>query len=156
MPVRTSTGICAQMLPLLVAALQDGVIQIRSGPPPASADAAASGTLLGLITRNGGVFTPGSPVNGLRTSTYGRIVAKDPAQSWVLAGIAGGTAGHFRWLGNAADNGLLSTTAPRIDGNVGLEGAGGDIQLYLPTLSITPETAIDITQFWYAMPPIGD
>lgn len=135
---------------------RDGCIELRSGPQPLNADAAPSGTLLARITRDGGAWTAGNPANGLRFQRAGRYVSKDPAHRWRLTGIASGTVGWMRLLPNAPDPGTLSFDAPRIDGTVGLVDTTGDVQFWLPTLAITPSTHIEITQFWYAVPPLGE
>lgn len=135
---------------------RDGCIELRSGPQPLSADAAVSGVLLARITRDGGAWTAGDPTNGLRFQRAGRYVAKDPAHRWRLVGVAAGTVGWMRLLPNPPDPGTTSYTAPRVDGTVGLVDSLGDVQFWLPTLSISSGTEIEITQFWYAVPPLGE
>ena len=156
MSVQLSTGFVAAILgPSTFDGLfQDGVMELYSGPQPTTADLAPSGALLGRITRDGGAFTPGSPTNGLRFQRGGRYALKDPAHTWQLKGSGTGTVGWFRLLGNAADSGLNSTSAIRVDGAVGLEGAVTDTQLFLPTLALNPSTTIDITSWWFAFPPL--
>ena len=104
------------------ATFANGIIEIRTGSQPTTADAAATGTLLGTVTLASGAFTPGSPTNGLTFAT-----AADGAVSksgvWSMNGIAAGTAGWFRLKGNALDNDLLSTTLPRLDGSIAVSGA---------------------------------
>ncbi|MGH8073636.1 MAG: hypothetical protein ACREO4_06135 [Lysobacter sp.] len=158
MAVITSTGYCAAILgPTSFDALfQDGVIEVYSGMQPASADVAPTGTLLARITRDGAAWTAGASAGGLRFIRDGRYVAKDAAQEWKLTGLAMGVAGWFRLLPNAADPGVASLTAPRIDGAVGVIGEPVDAQIYLPDTAITPETVITLNYWWYAMPPIGD
>lgn len=51
------------------------------------------------------------------------VLGKNPAQTWQVKWIANGTAGYFRWMGDDADDGSLSTNYPRIDGNIGTAGA---------------------------------
>lgn len=157
MAVRISTGFAAAILgpSAFDTIFQDGVIEVFSGPPPASADAATTGTLLARITKDGGAFTPGSPTNGLRFVRDGRFAARDFSHTWTLTGVGTGTAGWFRLKGNALDANLASLSLPRIDGAVGLVEQVGDFQLFLPTVTITPSTTIQITEWWYALPPIG-
>ena len=133
---------------------ENGCIEIRSGPQPDNADLAATGTLLARITRDGGAWTPGAPQNGLQLNRSGRYALKPIEHAWTLKGIAAGTAGWARMVGNAPDPGDASLSHPRLDGTAGLIGASG-VQLFLPVVEITPETAIDITYWWYAIPPIG-
>lgn len=158
MAVVVSTGFAALILGphSFVSIFQDGCIEVRSGAQPGSADMPATGDLLGRITRDGGDWTPGVGDNGLRFAQGDRTVSKAPGHIWTLRGLSPGTAGWCRLLPNVADSGLLSVTAPRIDGAVGLVGSTGDTQLWLPNITITPDTAIQIDQWWYAMPPLGE
>ena len=137
-------------------AFRDGCIELRSGPQPLNADSAPSGTLLARITRDGGAWTAGNTANGLRFQRAGRYVVKDPAHRWRLVGVAAGTIGWMRLLPNAADPGTTSFTAIRVDGAVGLVDTNEDAQLWLPTLVVSSGTEIEITQFWYAIPPLGE
>ena len=59
MTVKKSTGLRNAMVgPLgFAGALSSGVIEIRTGPQPVSADAAATGALLGVVTIGSGVLT---------------------------------------------------------------------------------------------------
>ena len=59
MTVKFSTGLRNAMVgPLgFAGALSNGVIEIRSGPQPVSADAASTGTLLGVVTIGSGAMT---------------------------------------------------------------------------------------------------
>ena len=157
MAVRLSTGFASAILgPNSFESLfQYGTIEIRSGAQPASADAAATGSLLGRITTGGGAWTAGSPTNGLVIVRDGRLVRKNPPDSWVLAGSATGTAGWFRWVTNVPDAGVYSTSAIRIDGAIGLTDATGDYQLFLPTLSLTSSSNHTIADWWYSLPPLG-
>lgn len=125
-----------------------GVIAVYSGAQPASADDAPTGTLLGYITKDGAAFVPGSPTNGLNWgAAAGGVIGKN-TDNWRLTGAAAGTAGWFRLMGNAADNGLASTTLPRIDGAVAT--SGGDINLTSLSIGIGSVTTIDT--FTYAIP----
>ena len=122
------------------ATFANGIIEVRSGTQPVSADAAATGTLLGTVTLASGAFTPGSATNGLTFAT-----AADGAVSksgvWSMNGAANGTAGWFRLKGNALDNDLLSTTLPRLDGSVAVSGA--DMNLSNISITIGAPTTID-------------
>ncbi len=116
MTIRLSTGLRNNLAGTtgFAATFANGIIEIRTGSQPVSADNAATGTLLGTVTLASGAFTPGSTTNGL---TFG--AAADGAVSksgvWSMNGIAAGTAGWFRLKGNALDNDLLSTTLPRLE-----------------------------------------
>lgn len=125
-----------------------GVIAVYSGAQPASADGAPTGTLLGYITKDGAAFVPGSPTNGLNWgAAAGGVIGKN-SDNWRLAGAAAGTAGWFRLMGNAADNGLASTTLPRIDGAVAT--SGGELNLSSLTVAVGSITTIDT--FNYGIP----
>jgi len=128
---------------------KDGIIEIYSGVKPASANNAATGTLLAKVTLDGGAFTDGVATNGLEfDAPSGAVLSKAAAEDWRYTGITDGTAGWFRLRANAADNGLASTTLPRIDGTIGttsgdmllsnvniVTGAPGTVDIFNITLS---------------------
>ena len=122
----------------------NGVIEIRSGTQPASADDAVTGTLLGTVTLNSGAFTPGVATNGL---TFSAAAAGAVAKSgvWSFNGVAGGTAGWFRFKGNATDAGASSAVLPRLDGSIAVSGA--DMNLSNITIAISAPTTIDSFTF---------
>lgn len=160
MAVRTSTGFEALILGArsFDSIFQDGCIEVRTGLQPATADDAPTGVLVARITRDGAAWTPGVGAGGLRFQRAGRFVTNNPAQQWVLKGLATGAAGWFRLLPNAADPQAYSLEAPRIDGAVGVmpdEGIPvGDVQLFLPTQAMTASTTIPINYWWLAKPPL--
>lgn len=111
------------------------VIDLYSGTQPATADSAATGTLLGRVTLDGGAFTEGVTTNGLVWDTPANgAIAKPTAANWKFTGLAAGTIGWFRCRGNAVDNGLTSTTLPRFDGAVGI--TSGELQLTVITVDV--------------------
>lgn len=156
MATLTSTGYRTAILggTAFVDIFKYGCIEVRTGPQPATADDAATGTLIARITADGGAWTAGSPTNGLRFLQDGPRIVNDPVAPWVLKGEATGEAGWFRLVGNAPDDGQFSLTAPRIDGTIGLLSDTTDIQLFLPTVSITPATSIVVPYWWYGLPPL--
>lgn len=162
MAVRTSTGFEALIFGSrsFESIFENGCIEVRSGPQPDSADLPPTGELLARITRDGEAWEPGSSEGGLRFSRSGRYVMKNPADIWRLKGLASGVVGWFRLLPNQEDTGLLSVTAPRIDGLMGVLPEAGetftDTQIFLPTTSITSSTTIDINYWWLAKPPLGE
>lgn len=122
----------------------NGIVEIRTGTQPPTADAAATGTLLGTVTLNSGAFTPGTATNGLTFATAsGGAVSKSGV--WSFNGVAAGTAGWFRLKGNALDNDALSTTLPRLDGSVATSGA--DLNLSNIAIAIGAPTTIDTFTF---------
>ena len=143
MTLRHSTGLRNNLAGStgFAATFANGIIEVPTGTQPTSADAAATGTLLGTITLASGAFTPGNATNGLTFAT-----AADGAVSksgvWSMNGIApGGTAGWFRLKGNALDNDLLSTTLPRLDGSIAVSGA--DMNLSNITIAVGAPTTVD-------------
>ena len=156
MSVQTSTGyIEARNLGTAFAALfQYGCIEVRSGPQPANADLAPTGTLLARVTRNGAAWAPGFPTGGLEFAAAQRYILKNPDHVWRLVGIADGIAGWFRLLPNAADPETVSHTHPRIDGAIGLVDAGGDAQLRLTDIAITESTNLIVPHYWHGSPPL--
>ena len=141
--LRLSTGLRTSMAGTtgLAATLANGVIEIRTGTQPVSADSAASGTLLGTVTLASGPFTPGSATNGLTFATAsGGSVSK--TGTWSFVGVAQGTAGWFRFKGNGVDEGGSSTSLPRLDGSIATSGA--DMSLSNINISIGAPTTIDM------------
>lgn len=156
MAVMTSTGFRTALLGGrgFASIFNNGAINVYTGPQPPTSDYPATGFPLGRITANGGSWAHGSPANGLKFIQNRQFMLNDPAQNWVFAGSYEGTAGWFRLVANPEDPGTMSTTAPRIDGAVGLADSTGDAQLYLPALEINAATSIAVPSWWYAMPPL--
>jgi len=149
MTLRLSTGLRNNLAGAtgFAATFANGIIEIRTGAQPASADSAVTGTLLGTVTLNSGAFTPGSPTNGLTFSA-----AADGAVSksgvWSFSGVVAGTAGWFRLKGNALDDDLASTTLPRVDGSVAVSGA----DMNLSNIAITIGAPSTIDTFTWTQP----
>lgn len=142
MTVRLSTGARTALAGALGFAgiFAGGIIEVRSGTQPVTADSAATGTLLGTITLNSGAFVPGAPGNGLTFGTPAAgVVAKTGV--WSFNGIAAGTAGWFRFKSNAADNDLSSTALSRLDGSVATSGA--DLNLSNIAIAIGAPNTVD-------------
>lgn len=156
MTVLLSTGYCTEIFgpKSFDDIFKYSSIEIYSGTQPATADAAPTGTLLGRITRDGGVWTPGVEANGLQFVRSGRYVLKPSNHVWTLTGIAAGVAGWCRLRTNNNESGVTDLVSPRIDGAVGLEGADAT-QLFLQSLDISPGLLININHLWLAEPPIG-
>lgn len=148
MSIRLSTGLRNMLLGTasFKDVFADGVIHIYSGPQPATADAAVSGTLLGIVTVDGGAFSFGSPTNGLEfDAPSGGAISKAAAENWKFTGLANGQAGWGRLMGNALDALGESTTLARLDFSIGTYGA----DLVLANVNITtgaPNT-IDVFSF---------
>lgn len=126
----------------------NGIIEIYSGTQPATANAATTGTLLGVVTTASGAFTPGSPTNGLTFAAAANGIASKSTSQWSFVGIANGTAGWFRLKGNALDDNGVSTTLPRLDGSIA--NTGGDMSLSNTAIVIGSPNTIDT--FSYEIP----
>ena len=141
---RYSTKLFDEMLGAVKTQLADGVIYLYSGTQPASADAAVTGTLIATVTVDSGAWTAGSPTNGLEFGTVADAeMDKAAAENWKFTCTTAGTIGWGRFVGNAADNGALSTTLPRIDFSVGV--TSGDCRMSKVTYALG-ETGV-IQQF---------
>lgn len=107
-----------------------GTIKIYTGAQPATADAAASGTLLATVTLGDPAFSPASG---------GTAPGADPA---AVTPVASGTAGWFRM----AD----STGATVLDGDVTDNAGTGTMKL--STTALTTGAPVDITALTITMP----
>lgn len=118
MAAKISTGLRDAILgsSSLKSALDLGFLDIYSGTPPATADAAISGTLLCRISNASGVdgVTLGTAAAG--------SIPKNPSEVWSGVVLATGTATYFRYV-SPTDDGTLSTTALRIQGVCATAGA---------------------------------
>lgn len=137
MTVKTSTGLKNGLLVTgsLKSLLDLGKLRIFSGPVPADADAAETGTLLCVIS-NAGTAT------GLtfESTAAAGAVAKKTGETWSGTNVASGTASHYRFVANG-DTGAASATDKRIQGTVGLVGA--DLNLSSLTLTSGAPQTID-------------
>lgn len=107
-----STGLRNKLMDTgsLKSILAGGLIKIYSGTPPATADAAATGTLLCTVSNN----STGTGINFDTTAASG-IISKAPGETWSGVNAASGTATYFRHVA-AGDDGSASTTQARIQG----------------------------------------
>lgn len=125
-----STGLIHQILNSIRGAvattysLEHGAIYVYSGSMPASADDAATGTLLGIASVGAGAFVHGNATNGLDLDAPAScLLTKAAAETWQFVGLANGTIGYVRHCGNPADAQGASTTLPRIDFRASTAGA---------------------------------
>jgi hypothetical protein len=107
-----------------------GTIEIRTGTQPATADTAASGTLLATLTLPNPAF--GAASNGVATANA--IAA--------VAAVATNTAGWFR-----AKSGGGATV---LDGSITATGGGGDMQLN--SVSLVNGVNVQVTSWTVTMP----
>jgi hypothetical protein len=129
LPTATRDAMCNTLVDRLDAS-GAGEIEIRSGARPASADAAATGSVLATVVLAAPAF--GNSANGTATLT-------DPPS---VTGVAAGTATWFRALDGAG--------ATVMDGSVTATGGGGDLEL--ATTAITAGLTVDITGGTVTMP----
>lgn len=148
MTVRLSTGMRNKMLDGgatggIKNALNLGFINIYSGPQPANADLAATGTLLGIVSVNAGGtgLTFDAASNG--------TISKAAAETWKFNGQGGGgTAGWFRFYPAAGTPGAGSSTEARIDGSIATSGA----DMNLSNIAIVDAAPNTVDVFTFTLP----
>jgi len=113
--------------------MRNGVIEIYSGTRPSSANDVATGSLLCVITRDGGTFVADASANGLNLGDMDgddlkRAIDESTTitELWRGIGIYAASAGWARWYDNSFDKSGLST-AVRMDGLVAT--SGGDLNM---------------------------
>jgi hypothetical protein len=146
--INLSTGLRQAMLNAtgMKSAFANGTLYIYSGPQPASADAAVTGTLLLKVTLAGGTFAFGSGTNGINfDAPVAGVIAKAVAEVWSGVGIAAGNAGWFRLMGNTSDTLGVSTTLSRLDGSIA--NSGGDMNLANIVIGVGTPLTIDVFQY---------
>lgn len=117
-------------------ALQLGFINIYSGPQPLSGNTAATGTLLGTVTKDGdGVtgVTFDAPVSA--------VLGKAVAETWKFVGLAAGTAGWGRFYPAGGNPALTSTSEARIDFSIATSGA--DVSLSNISITVGAPNTVD-------------
>ncbi len=125
MTLKASTGLRNHMLAVgsAKAALDNGFIEIYSGPEPATADAAIAGTNT-LLCR---IFSDGTSAGlHLAASANDGFIDKAAGETWTGTVIATGTATFFRQVATG-DTGAASTTQRRLQGTVAR--AGGELNI---------------------------
>jgi len=119
----------------------DPVLELRDGTRPADADTADIGSLL---------CTVALPATGYFAAAAALVKAK--AGTWTGTVAASGTPTWFRIM-NGTDDGGASTTLPRIDGDVGMDGGNGDISFAETSLAYDDTVNIDtFTISWAEIP----
>lgn len=112
-------------------AFNSGVLELRTGTQPTSANDAPVGTLLASIDLPADAF--GAVTNGVISL----------AGVWQeTAAPAAGVATWFR-LKSSTDGGASSTSDVRIDGDVTATGGGGDIQITSTTIAVNDQVTVD-------------
>jgi len=137
MTLQASTGLRNKILDTssLKASLAGCVLKIFSGAPPATADAAQTGTLLTTISDNstGATLTFGTASAG--------TLPKNASQVWSGVNAATGTAGYFRIVLLTGEDGTSSTTQVRLQGLVGV--AGSDVNMSSVNLTAAATQTMD-------------
>lgn len=135
MAVRIPTGSRNAAVDAITARVgTSGLLRIYTGTQPATADTAASGTLLAEVTL---------PATAFGAASSGVATLNDPG---AVTGVAAGTAGWFRIV-NAAG------TTTVLDGSVTATGGGGD--LTLSNTSIAVGQTVDISAGGTVTMPAG-
>lgn len=114
-----------------------GVLEIRSGVRPASANTAPAGTALASIPLPADAFAAPSGGSSAKAGT------------WTDAADAAGTATWFR-LRKTTDLGTTNTTDVRLDGSCSMTGGGGD--LVLDNTNIAAGQSVTVNSFTFTMP----
>ena len=130
-PTAVRNAIVDTVVDRLDAGAGAGYIEIRTGAQPASANDAATGTLLGTLPLSDPAF--GAAANG---SAAANAITSDTNAD------ASGNAGWFR----AYD----STAAVVVDGSVTATGGGGDMEL--TSVAIVAGETIQVTSWTVTMP----
>ena len=143
-----STGLRNGMLSglSLKAALDGGSLLLFSGPVPATADAAETGTVLMRLTVGGDGKTGlsfGTAENG--------VISKSEAEVWATSAVdTSGTISYFRFV-SSTDSGGDSTTKARIQGTAGIVGT----DLVLTSTEVTAGQPWTLNYFNVALPTLA-
>ena len=113
-----------QLDQLEVSAGTSAKLQLRTGAPPANCATANSGTLLCEITL---------PSDWMNAAASG---SKTKLGTWSGAGVAGGTAAHFRIFDS-------SDTTCHAQGTVTVTGGGGDMTVDNPVIANTQTVTVN-------------
>lgn len=129
-PTGRRNAACDSVVDALDAGAGAGTVDIRTGSQPASANDAATGTLLATLTLADPAF--GAASSGVATA----------ATIAATTGLAAGDAGWFR-AKDSSGNAVL-------DGSVTATGGGGDMELNTVTISVGVD--VEITAWTVTMP----
>lgn len=122
MATESSTGLRAALAAAIKNELDGGFFKIYGGTIPDTANTAIGGaTLLCTLSIN----STGVGIN-FDTAPVGDVISKAPGEIWSGTNVASGTATFYRHVA-AADDGTLSTSAPRLQGTVGVVGADANL-----------------------------
>jgi len=131
--IQRTTSVINDLLDGLDAVFNSGLLDVYTGTAPATANLAASGTLLASITL---------PADSFAAAT---AAAKAKAGTWQDASAdATGTAAHFR-LKTSSDTNANTQNERRVDGSVTLTAGGGDMTV--DSTSFTAGQVFTVTAF---------
>jgi hypothetical protein len=122
--------------------LRGCLINIYTGTQPATADSAATGTLLVTISESGS----GTGLTW-EDAEDGSIV-KNTSETWQGTAVAGGTAGWFRCYESGGDPSAASTTEARFDGSIATSGG----QLNISNTTIAADAVQTLSSLTYTQP----
>lgn len=137
MTIKASTGLRNLLFDTdcLGAVLAYGFINIYSGPPPATADAEATGTLLCVVSNN----SSGTGILFSNTAGNG-VLPKNPDEVWSGVNVRAGVAGYYRHV-SASDTASDSATEPRLQGAIST--AGADMNLTSVNMAVGATQTVD-------------
>lgn len=146
MTLKVSTGLRNKLLDTgsLATLMAGGLIKIYSGSPPASADDAASGSLLCTISLN----STGTGINMASTASGG-VLAKSTSETWSGVVALSGAATYYRHVA-ASDTGASSTTQARLQGEIATAGA----ELNLSSTTLTSGATQTVDYYSVALPTL--
>lgn len=128
-----------------VGAIVSIVAPIGVGAALNTAVCAATSTTMGATVSNGGLPTVlgVTAINGLTFTFPATGGAFSKNGTWSSLGVAGGTAGWFRYLCDGADSGTgASATLARMDGSITVAGGSGDATIDNTTISIGQQVTV--------------
>lgn len=122
-------------------------INIYTGSQPATADTAASGTLLATFGTN--LDTGDASVDGVTWDPASDgVVNKPSSETWTAKAVAAGNAGWFRVFEDGDDPSGSSATAARIDGSIAVSGG----EMSVTSVAIALDSIQTIAAFSYTIP----
>lgn len=125
LPTGTRNAACQALVSRFDAGSGPGYIEVRTGSGPATANDAATGTLLATIVLGDPAFDTAG------TTAAGVAVANTIA---VVQGVANGDAGWFRSYDSAGNT--------VEDGTCSVSGGAGELQLNTVTISVGVDIAV--------------
>lgn len=139
-----SDALADDMTAMMVSRFTGGFIRLFSGPMPATAKEAESGTLLGIVSVNAAADA------GLHFTSSGPTFQKAD-ETWAFKALATGTVGYAR-LVQPGDDGTASLTAKRIDITVGEATQPADMNW--ETLDVAVDQFYTLASFLYLVNPV--